>query len=655
MIVATAGHIDHGKTTLVKALTGTDTDRLPQEKARGISIDLGFAYWTSPCGAVVGFVDVPGHERFIHNMLAGLAGIDFALLVVAADDGVMPQTREHLHILDLFCVPAGLAVLTKTDRVTPERVAQVGAEVGGLLAGTSLKGSPVMAVSAVSGAGVPEVLAGLAQAAMACGSHHRTGRSFRLAIDRSFSVHGSGTVVTGTVLDGEVAAGDRLFVSPEGLSVRVRALHKRGEAAGLAVAGERCALNIIGAHPDQAGRGMWLVAPNAHAPTQRLDARVRLLPTKNRALKHWDPVHVHIGTADLLARVVTPGTVVAPGGSALVQLALQRPVSAALGDRFVLRDASAQHTLGGGSVIDPFAVHPRGQREARACRLEALQEPDAHAAWTRLLHQSAAGVAVQPFRRAFNLTPGAMRELLESSQAHVPGGEQGSAFSATHLQAIESKLLATLREFHAASPHVAGMDTDRLLKAALPGLAQRERAALLRAMAHTARVETKGSLVCLPGHTPVMRAGHERLWKQLQPLYAAWGPRVPLLREVAARSGIEEAELRKLLRQQSVAGEVIHVARDRFLLRSAVAQLADAVVRLSRERERGEFTIADYRDQAGIGRNLAIEVLEYFDRLGLTQREGDARAIRCLDENLAAAMKEPNWRPDRFTVGDERV
>jgi selenocysteine-specific elongation factor len=641
MIVATAGHIDHGKTTLVKALTGVDTDRLPQEKARGISIDIGFAYWTAPGGQVLSFVDVPGHERFIHNMLAGMAAIDFALLVVAADDGVMPQTREHLDILDLFGIPAGMAVLTKVDRVAEQRVAQVRAEVTQLLATTSLAGSPVLEVSAIDGRGLSALQDALATAAAVHAVTHAEGRGFRFAIDRSFSAPGSGTVVTGTVLAGEVAVGDRLNVSPAGRPVRVRGLHQRGETVMHARAGERLALNIAGATTVEAARGMWLVAPHAHAPTERLDARLRVLPGDQRALKHWDPVHFHLGTADVMARLVMPGQVVAPGESAVVQLALDKPVAAVLGDRFVIRDPSARHTLGGGSVVDPFALHPRHHRDARAARLAALQLGSAEAAWTALLEQSSQGVSVQPFRRTFNLAPAAMQSLIESTQAALPGGDQGHAFSAANLKALETTLLAALGAFHARSPHAAAMDTDRLLRAAFPKLAQRERMAVLRAMASAGSVDVRGSLVRLPGHVPAARAGDAHTWRRLEPLYAQWGVNVPLLREVALRSGIEEPALRDFLKHQAQAGEMVRIAPDRFLLRSQLAQLAEAVVRLARERGPREFTLAEYRDFTGIGRNLSIEVLEYFDRLGLTQRGGNARVIKCLDDQVAAGLRDP--------------
>ena len=280
MIVATAGHIDHGKTLLVKTLTGVDTDRLPEEKARGISIDLGFAYWPLADGALIGFVDVPGHERFIHNMLAGVCGIDFALLVIAADDGAMPQTMEHLQILDLLGIRKGIAAITKTDRVAPDRVDQVAAEVRALLAETTLAGITLLPVSAVTGEGLDRLRQELVAAATAHRTRYRDGQNFRLAIDRAFTVAGSGTVVTGTVFNGEVKPGDRLVVSPLGAPVRVRAIQIRGQGAERAQAGERCAINLSGIELEAVARGDWVLHQAIHAPSRRLDARFTLLSTE---------------------------------------------------------------------------------------------------------------------------------------------------------------------------------------------------------------------------------------------------------------------------------------------------------------------------------------------------------------------------------------
>ncbi|RYY91985.1 MAG: selenocysteine-specific translation factor, partial [Comamonadaceae bacterium] len=502
---------------------------------------------------------------------------------------------------------------------------------------------PVLGVSALSGEGLPALHDALARAAERRGPRPPDERSFRFVVDRSFSATGSGTVVTGTVLDGQVAVGDRLTVSPAGLAVRVRGLHQRGGAVERAGPGERCALNIAGADPAQAARGTWLLAPNAHAPTQRLDVQLRLLAGERKPLKHWDTVHLHIGTLATMARLVMPGQALPPGAEACAQLLLDKPVAAALGDRFVLRDASAQHTIGGGAVLDPFGRPPRGRQASRGARLAALQQRDPGQALATLLRQGT-GVAVQDFRRTYNLAPAAMRALLEGAGALLPGGDQGSAFDAAGLRSMQDAILETLRGFHAASPQAAGMDTDRLLRAACPALRQREAIAILRGMADAASVALRGSLVHLPHHVVVAPPGDERLWRQLSPLYAQWGAQVPLLREVAARSGIDEARLRDVLKHRVVTGEVLRVATDRFLPRAVVAGLAEAVLVLARGGSGDGFTIAQYRDATGIGRNLAIEVLEFFDRLGLTRRGGDARVIRCLDADVAAAIRDPAWR-----------
>jgi len=425
MIVATAGHIDHGKTLLVKTLTGVDTDRLPEEKARGISIDLGFAYWPLADGAVIGFVDVPGHERFIRNMLAGVCGIDFALLVVAADDGVMPQTVEHLHILDLLDIRRGVAVITKIDRVPPERVEKVRSEIAALLAPTRLAGIGILPVSAVTGAGIEDLKQALATAARAFAARMTGGQHFRLAIDRAFTIAGSGTVVTGTVFNGTVAAGDRLVVSPKGAPVRVRGIQMRGQTAERAQAGERCALNLTGADLETVARGDWVLAEAIHAPTQRMDVRVALLASEPQPLKHWTPLHLHLATADVTARISLPGeAAIAPGASAIAQLALAKPVGALNGDRFILRDQSARRTLGGGTVLDPHARAARRASPARRAELAALERGSPEAALSELLKDETRGVDLKRFERTFNLKPERLSALYAAAGVVVFGKEE---------------------------------------------------------------------------------------------------------------------------------------------------------------------------------------------------------------------------------------
>src|SRR5215475_1016714 len=374
MIIGTAGHIDHGKTALVRALTGVDADRLPEEKARGITIDIGFAYRPVAGGETLGFVDVPGHERFVHNMLAGAIGVDFVLLVVAADDGPMPQTREHLQILDLLGLRQGIVALSKADLVSPERLAEVTRQMTALLAGTGLASAEIMPVSSLTGAGIAELEGRMLAAAANLPPRSAAGR-FRLAVDRSFTLSGVGTVVTGTVFAGQVSAGDRLLLSPSGTEARVRGIHAQNRQAERGRAGQRCAINIAGPQidKDSVQRGDWLVDPAAHAPTDRFDACLRLLPTEVRPLRHWTPVHLHLGAAHLPARVALLDTeALAPGETALAQVVTDRSIGTLHGDRLILRDQSAQRTVGGGLVLDPWPPARGRRRPQRLATLRAL-------------------------------------------------------------------------------------------------------------------------------------------------------------------------------------------------------------------------------------------------------------------------------------------
>jgi selenocysteine-specific elongation factor len=361
MIVGTAGHIDHGKTSLIRKLTGVDTDRLKEEKARGISIDLGFAYWPRPGGEIVGFVDVPGHEGLVHNMLAGATGIDFVVLVVAADDGVMPQTREHLAIMDLLGLTRGLVALNKCDLAGPEQRAASTAGIRSLLAGTNLEGAPIIPVSAVTGEGLPELTAHLDRAATLATARQKEGL-FRLAIDRSFTLAGLGTAVTGTVLSGSVRLEDRVVVSPAGLEARIRSIRAQNEPVERGEAGQRCALVLSGPHisKEAVRRGDVALDPALHLPTARIDASLRVLPSERKPVGQWFPVKVHHAAAEVPGRVVVlRDKPVEPGETEYVQLVLERPLAAAVGDRFVIRDTSSSRTVGGGVLIDLRAPERR--------------------------------------------------------------------------------------------------------------------------------------------------------------------------------------------------------------------------------------------------------------------------------------------------------
>ncbi|HXV10744.1 MAG TPA: selenocysteine-specific translation elongation factor, partial [Burkholderiales bacterium] len=575
MIVATAGHIDHGKTLLVRTLTGVDTDRLPEEKARGISIDLGFAYWPLPSGAVIGFVDVPGHERFIRNMLAGVCGIDYALLVIAADDGVMPQTVEHLHILDLLGIRRGIVALTKVDRVAEERVAQVTAAIKALLEGTRLEDAPVLAVSAVSGIGIDELRQALVTAADAEAARSAEGQYFRLATDRAFTVAGSGTVVTGTVFNGAVMPGDRLVVSPKGSPVRVRGIQMRGAAAERAQAGQRCALNLTGADLETVARGDWILHEAIHAPTQRIDARITVLASEERALEHWTPVHVHLATADVTARVsISRGGAIAPGTSDIAQLTLDKPIGALHGDRFILRDQSARRTVGGGAIIDPFARVGRRAIAARKAELVALASGPPETVLSELIKCQEQGVDLARFERAFNVKPERAAQLYAACGIVALGKESRIGIPSAAHDELRAGIPVAVREFHGKQPQAVGLELSQLREQLAPRLPLEVFQVLARVLADERRLQINGSVVRLPGHDATANPEDERMWQTLQPVLEAGGANPPVVPELAQKLKLKEPALKDFLHRKSRTGEVMRVKPDRFYLRSTVASLA---------------------------------------------------------------------------------
>ena len=629
MIVATAGHIDHGKSTLVKALSGIDTDRLPEEKARGISIDLGFAYWTPPDAPQIGFVDVPGHERFVRNMLAGVCGIDFVMLVIAADDGVMPQTIEHLNIIDLLGVTAGIAIVTKTDRVDAERVAEVIASTRALLAPTSLGTIEVIAASAHTGVGIAKLREVLASASRNLQTRDSAGRQLRYAVDRAFTITGSGTVVTGTVFNHEIHVGDRVTVTPRGVSVRVRGIQKNGVPADSANAGERCAINLAGASLEEVGRGDWIVANPLHAPTERMDARVSVLPGEERALGHWTPVRLHLGTSEVIARVsIRRGESIEPGASKVVQLLLDRPIAALQGDRFIIRDQSATRTIGGGTVLDPFAPRPRRRDPLRAERLDALATPDPQTALARLLACSPAGVEVAKFGCAFNLTETRLKEILSAVGALVVSKDPDIAILRAGVEKHQADILNFLKSFHSDQPRSLGLGLRELRVRSAPALDEKTFLALVRVLTEAKKLSVNGSVATLAGHHATANSVDDVMWQKLKPLLDAMQFKPEPAETLAVTAGLKKAIVEEFLHRKAKSGEVFRVSSNRFYPRETFARLAAIAQSVSQTSTDQLFTAAQYRDQVGVNRMLSIEILESLDRLGITQRIGDKRKIR---------------------------
>ena len=630
MIVGTAGHIDHGKTALVRALTGIDTDRLPAEKARGISIDLGFAYRRVTEAETLGFVDVPGHEGFIHNMLAGAAGIDFLLLVVAADDGPMPQTREHLQIVDLLGIGHGIVALSKCDLVDAERIAEVRSNLRDLLARTSLAGVEIVPVSVVTGEGLSVLEARLLDA-LRLPPRPRGGR-FRLAVDRSFSLPGAGTIVTGTVFAGAIRVGERLTISPSGLDARVRAIHAQNTPAERGNAGQRCALNLVGSGVDRdhIHRGDWVVDQALHAPTERFDARVRLLPSEDRPLRQGTPVHLHLGADRALARIAPlDRDQLMPGDDGLARIALDHPIGALHGDRFVFRDHSARRTMGGGIVIDPWPPQRGRKHPQRLSILASLGEPDPRQALSRLVAGNPGWVDLTRFALARNLTSAAAAELWETCElVRVGAGDASFGFGPRKWPSLVRRVQRALGAHHQAAPNTPGLEPNRLRVALGPLLPADVFVSAIGVMVREGLIQRDGPWLKLAGHSVRLTPGDERLWGRICPVMERAKFQPPRVRDFAQLLTTREDEVRQLMRRLARMGRLVEIAHDHFYDRAAVAELTQVAQLLTREARDGKFTAAAFRDRIGTGRKLAIQILEFLDRTGITLREGDLRSAR---------------------------
>ncbi|WP_153101914.1 selenocysteine-specific translation elongation factor [Paraburkholderia hayleyella] len=632
MIVGTAGHIDHGKTTLVRALTGVDTDRLKEEKTRGISIELGYAYTPLENGEVLGVIDVPGHEKLVHTMAAGACGIDFALLVIAADDGVMPQTREHLAILQLLGVTQGAVALSKTDRVDAARREQVRAEIQAWLAATPLAHAPVFETCATQpdDPGVSRLREALHQAAQRMRTRRDDGL-FRLAVDRVFTLAGQGTVVTGTVFAGQVAHGATLLLAPAGKRVKIRSLHAQNRASASGHAGQRCALNLAGIEREALARGDWIVDEALGETSVRLDVELRLLPDAGLTLQHWTPLHVHLGTTHQVAHVtLLEGDTLQAGNMARVQLVFSAPLCALPGDRFIVRNAQASRTVGGGRVLDPFAPARKRRTPERRAWLDAVQGWLDDGRLERLLAQAPCGMLRSRLMRlsgqgagSLNL-PGEAREI----PLHGKAAADALVILQTHWMAWGERIVMALQQFHTRFPDEPGADMARLRRSTAPLLPEALWHAAVEALLAARKVSRSGPWLHLPAHSVTLDATEQTLAASVLPLLLQGRFDPPWVRDLAAAIPLPEERVRALLRKLARQGEVDQVVRDLFYPHEVICELARLIAQWVERHEGAGLNAAAFRDMTGLGRKRAIQILEFFDRVGYTRFQREVHVLR---------------------------
>lgn len=619
IIVGTAGHVDHGKTTLVKALTGIDTDRLEEEKRRGISIELGFAHLNLTPAIRLGFVDVPGHERFIKNMLAGVAGIDLVLLVVAADEGIKPQTIEHFDICRLLGIRHGLIALTKADLVTPDLLELAHLEVDSFAAGSFLEGAAIVPVSAATGLGLDELRAAMERAASSIQEKDAT-RYPRLPIDRSFSMKGQGTVVTGTLLSGAIRLHDELEVYPTGKRARVRSLQVHSTPVERAQAGERTAVNLGGIDAAEVCRGMVLAPPAAFGLTRQIDCVLDLLPSAP-PLKHRAPVHLHAGTAEVEAQVRLISSIepAQPGSRSCVRLQLAEPLLLLPGDRFIIRRFSPVVTIGGGVVID-IAAPPRLRRATLAARIEKLASATPAHRVALLVQESAHGMSVSQLVAWTGLLPGEIRDIAKVGPfLYLPDSQDWLVSRAWTDRKLEN-LQQSLSEFHRANPLQPGMPKEQLRSRVLAEAPPFLFDALLSL---DKSIVLDGEFVRAASHRVAFKADEQQALDRIEVLFRQADLAVPSTAEVLLKSGISPDRSRQLLQILLRDRKLVRVSADLVFHHAAL----DRLRRILASRKGQRFTVADFKDWTGLSRKYAIPLLEFLDRERVTHRAGDFRIV----------------------------
>jgi selenocysteine-specific elongation factor len=629
-IIGTAGHIDHGKTSLIKALTGIDTDRLKEEKERGISIDLGFAHLDLPDGTSAGVVDVPGHERFIKNMLAGAHGIDLVLFTVAADDGVMPQTEEHLDIVHLLGVKMAIFVITKADLVSAARIADVEEEIEIMTLGTTLENSPTLAVSSVTGQGLDQ-LKQLIATTLKSATHAAPSGYFRLPVDRAFVLQGHGVVVTGTSLSGEIKVGEQVRCLPGDNLFRVRSLQVHGQSVERAGWGQRVAMNLTGPERASIERGQVICHEKLSLTTERFDAFLEVRPAAAKGIKNHQRLRIHLGAAERLGKIVLLGDKekAEPKQSVYCQITLEEPLLVLRGDHFVARDETAQRTLGGGTVIHPWAKrHKRGDASLPN-RLKALHGGDFAELMENFLNESAAfALPIDAIYQFLNLREEEARQkvdALKSLRVLNAEGEKAYTTPAKWSQ-LKEQWLKILKEFHTSHPLIPGMDMEELRGKLIFALAPKIFRVVVDLFINEKLIAKEENLLRLASHRVQLGGQEKTLMDKIKKILGEQPLAPPDLKEIEKQAGVARNRLNEVIRLLERDGSVVRITTDMYFLAGSIERLR-ATLRTFLS-EKGEMTAASFRDLIGSSRKYTIPLLEYFDRDGLTIRIGDIRKLK---------------------------
>ncbi len=623
LMVGTAGHVDHGKTALIKAMTGINTDRLKEEQERGLTIDLGFASLKLPSGREVGIVDGPGHESFLKNMLAGASGVDIALLVVAADEGVMPQTREHLEILELLETAQGVVALTKCDVAEEEWIDVVEEDLRENLHDTFIDSANIVRAACVTAEGVQDLIEEIDRLAETTDARSVEG-PFRLPIDRVFTMTGFGTVVTGTLVSGTLKVGDPVRILPQGLESRVRQLQVHGKKQDEVLAGNRTAVNLVGVDVSDLERGNVLLPPGYLQPTSLVDASVSVVADSPRPLKNRTRIRLHVGTAEVIGRASVLGAEqIAPGCRGFVQLALEGPIVAARGDRFVLRFYSPMRVLGGGVILDPSPRRHRRSDKAAVERLERKLAGDPADMVQDALSLHETGLVKQELARMTGLTErdveAALAELVDDGRVLQLSGRY---LDKSALESLATRAEGALESYHKTHPMRPGMPKEELRARLGSKIDQKGFQALVAAMSSDERAVVSEAAVRLPGHRPTLSEAQQQLMERIEDEYRTAGVNPPLASEVESKHGAQSREITALLAD---GGSLVKVTPELSFHREAIER-AEKALRSYLEAN-SEIAVSQFRDVIGSSRKYVVPLLEYFDARRVTRRAGDLRTL----------------------------